>query len=318
MAVLRQQCGLVGRLDIGGGLGLEDLVGAAADDMVAGEAGEALERLVGEDIAAIVDALGGNADRHIVEHRFEELLGRAQFPRQLALVGGILMGCNRAAVRQTEIPDQDRPAVGQIADQALRALGTRVELLDAAIERAARASQRQQFPAGHAGRQFGALQAVDFEVTVVAIDDPLLRIGHDHAMAQAVQRRADIGGAAHLRALDPAQRRVHPQRDRGDEGGNNDDADQDFPEHVRIERTDIARRRELVRQRESRRARQSERGKADRDPRKNQILAACLPILVSHQSPAEFSSGVSGGPGLDRVNAYPHPPKMRLNLWQLP
>ncbi len=122
MAVLRQQRGLVGRLDIGRGLGLEDLVGAAADDVVAREAGEALERLVGEDVAAVVDALGGDADRHVVEHQFQELLGRGELPRQLALIGGILMGCDRAAVRQPEMLDQDRPAVRQFGDQSFRTL----------------------------------------------------------------------------------------------------------------------------------------------------------------------------------------------------
>ena len=41
------------------------------------------------------------------------------------------------------------------------------------------------------------------------------------------------------------------------------------------------------------------------DPCGNHDLAACLPILASHQSPADFSGGVSGFTGLDRVNAYP-------------
>ena len=83
---------LVGRLDAGRGLGTENLVGALADDVIAGEAREALEGAVGEDVAAVLDALGGDADRHVVQHRFQELLGRGQLPRQPALLGAVLDG----------------------------------------------------------------------------------------------------------------------------------------------------------------------------------------------------------------------------------
>ncbi|OIQ67635.1 hypothetical protein GALL_507840 [mine drainage metagenome] len=56
-------------------LGSEDLVGALAHDIIARIAREALKGAVGEYIAAILDVLGGHAYRHILEHRFQELLG---------------------------------------------------------------------------------------------------------------------------------------------------------------------------------------------------------------------------------------------------
>ena len=87
---------------LAGGFGPEDLVGALADDVIAGEAREALERAVGEDIAAVLDVLGGDADRNVVEHRFQELRGRCQLARQLALLGAILMRRDRPAIGQAE------------------------------------------------------------------------------------------------------------------------------------------------------------------------------------------------------------------------
>ena len=114
---------LVGRLDAGRRFRAEDLVGTLADDGVAGEAREAFEGAVGEDVAAVLDALGGHADRHVVEHRFQELLGRRQLPRKLALLAAILMGRHRTAVRQREVLDQNRAPVGQFGNQAFRPVG---------------------------------------------------------------------------------------------------------------------------------------------------------------------------------------------------
>ena len=120
LAVRRMQRGVVGRFDARRGLGLEDLVGAFADDLVAGKAREALERAVGENVAAVLDALGGHAYRHVVEHRFQELLGRGKLPGKLALLAAILMRRDRAAIGQREIPDQHRAAAGQLGDKAFR------------------------------------------------------------------------------------------------------------------------------------------------------------------------------------------------------
>ena len=53
-------------------------------------------------------------------------------------------------------------------------------------------------------------------------------------------------------------------------------------------------------------------------PCRNQILAACLPILASHQSPADFRAGVSGFAGLDRVNASRATGKCDLNYGNCP
>ena len=125
----------VRRLDAGWLSRTEDLVGALADDVVAREAREPLERAVGENIAAVLDVLGGDADRNVVEHRFQKLRGRCKLARQLALLGAILMRRDRPAVRQRKMFDQDRSAVGQFGDQAFRAGGVVVELIDADVER---------------------------------------------------------------------------------------------------------------------------------------------------------------------------------------
>ena len=52
-----------------------------ADDAIAGEARESFERTVGEDIPAVLDVLGGDADRNVVEHRLQKFGGRCQFAR---------------------------------------------------------------------------------------------------------------------------------------------------------------------------------------------------------------------------------------------
>ena len=291
-----------------GGLGTENLVGALADDMIAREAREALERAVGEDIAAVLDVLGGDADRNVVEHRFQELRGRGQLARQLALFGAILMGCDRPAVRQAEIFHQDRFAVGQFGDQAVRAGGLGVEFVDADIQHAALAPHLQDFGPGHVAGNIRAHQAVDFEIAVVAEDDALLRIGHHHALVEIVQGGGDEGTAPQLRALDPAQRRQHPQPDRGQEGYDHDAADQQLPDHVGIECAEIARRRKAAgrgRRGACQSARRSGGEQTHEGQRRNRIPPACLPVLASHHSPADFSGGVSGFTGLDRVNAYP-------------
>lgn len=57
--------------------GTEYIVGALADDTVAGEAREPFEGAVGEDVAAILDVLGGDAHRNVVEHRFRNCVVEA-------------------------------------------------------------------------------------------------------------------------------------------------------------------------------------------------------------------------------------------------
>ncbi len=101
--------------------GREQLPRVLADDMVAREAPEPLIGAVGEDIASILDGLGGDAGRHVVQHRFQELLGGGELPRQLALLADVEMGRHRAAIRQNEIFNQDGPPVRQFGDQAVGA-----------------------------------------------------------------------------------------------------------------------------------------------------------------------------------------------------
>ena len=187
IAFRRLQRRLVRGVDRACGFGSEYLVGALADDMVAREAREALERAVGENIAAVLDVLGGDADRNVVEHQFQELRGRRQLARKLALLGAILMGRDRPAIRQAEILDQDRFAVWQFGDQAVRGGGLGIEFVDADIQRAALAPHLQQFRPGHVAGNVRARQAVDFEIAVVAEDDALTGVGHHHALVEIVQ-----------------------------------------------------------------------------------------------------------------------------------
>ena len=98
---------------------------------------------------------------------------------------------------------------------------------------------------------------------------------------------------------------MDPERKRGQEGADDDAADQDFPEHIGVESGDVVCGRKPVRQRECGSAWHNDSGQAQKGLRRTQILAACLPILASHQSPADFNLGVSFFTGLDRVNAYP-------------
>ena len=123
MAFRRLQRGLVRGGDAGGGFGPEDFVGALANNVIAREAREALERPVGENVAAVLDALGGDADRNVVEHRFQELGGGGELARQLALAGAVLMRRDRSAIGQIKMLDQHRLATGQFGDQSLGAGG---------------------------------------------------------------------------------------------------------------------------------------------------------------------------------------------------
>jgi hypothetical protein len=61
-----------------------------------------------------------------------------------------------------------------------------------------------------------------------------------NAVAQAVQRAADKGVTVRLRALEPAQRQMGPERNRGQERADDNAADQVFPEHIGVEGADIA------------------------------------------------------------------------------
>ena len=207
IAFRRRHSRLVRHLDALRGFGPEDFVGALADDVIAGEARESLERAVGEDIAAVLDVLGRDADRNIVEHRFQKFGGRCQFARQLALLRAILMRSDRPAIGQAEDLRQHRSPVRQFGDDAFRAAGKLAELLDGEIEQAPCAAQFEQFAAGHGARNLGAAEPVHFEKAVVAEDHAVLRVGHHHALVERIERRADECAAPQLCALGPAQRR---------------------------------------------------------------------------------------------------------------
>ena len=158
-------------------------------------------------------------------------------------------------------------------------------------------------------RQVRARQAVDVEIAVVAEDDraaarsvittPWLRWFSAEQM-KALRRSCE--------RLTPAQRRMHPERDRAEEGARRRCRRSGFPRSC----WDRASRHSSEARScpSSAGARTAATGDQAHDGlRRNRILAACLPILASHQSPADFSAGVSGFTGLDRVNAVPLQPK---------
>ena len=307
---LQRRC--IRRLDALGGFRPEDLVGALADDVIAGEAREALERAVGENIAAVLDVLGGDADRNVVEHRFQELGGRCQFARQLALLGAILMRADRPAIGQAENLRQttDRPSGSSVTTPSGRRASWR-ELLDGEAEQAPRAAQFEQFAAGHGARNIGAAEPVHFEKAVVAEDHAVLRVGHHHALVERVERRADEGAAPQLRALGAAQRRQHPDPDRDQKGNHGDAAEQELPDQVGIEFADIARRSKAA---EGAAAHANPHGAA----MASRQTRACAGIeffrpacqFLSAITHPRFAGGVSGLTGLDRVNDYPCNSKM--------
>src|SRR5690348_2021248 len=91
LTIRRTQGGTICGNDAGGGCGGEYLLGALTHDMRTREAREALESAVGEYVAAVLDILCGDADRNVVEHRLQELFGRGEFARKLALLADIEM-----------------------------------------------------------------------------------------------------------------------------------------------------------------------------------------------------------------------------------
>ncbi len=288
IAFRRIQRRTVGGVDAGRGLRTENLVGALAHDVIARETGEALECAVGEDVAAVLDVLGRDADRNVVEHRFQELRGRGQLARQLALVGAIEMGRDRAAVRQRKIFHQHRLAARQFRDQPVRCRRPGKEILGADVEHAAVAAQLQQFGAGHVAPDIGARQTVDLQIAVVAEYDALAHVGHHHALVQMIEGRGDKGVAPQLGASGLAQCREDPEPDRAEEGGNHHAADQEFPNHAGIEVTEITRRCERAGGGPGCGGWRNSGNQAKDDPCRNRILPARLPLPASHQSPADF------------------------------
>ncbi|MGY4327083.1 hypothetical protein ACVWWG_001500 [Bradyrhizobium sp. LB7.2] len=141
----------IGRLDAGRRIRPEQLARALADNLVPRKSPEALIGAVGEDVAAILDALRGHAGRHVVQHRFQELLGGGELPRQPALLANVQMRRHRAAVGQHEIFYQDGPPVRQFGDQAVGACRLFVELVVGGdAEDATLAPQREDVGSRHA------------------------------------------------------------------------------------------------------------------------------------------------------------------------
>jgi hypothetical protein len=81
---------------------------------------------------------------------------------------------------------------------------------------------------------------------------------------------------------------VHPQRDSGEECRDDDAANQHLPDHAGIERAELAQRRKDTGGGGGGAERRNGDDHANDSLRGNQDLAASLPILVSHQSPADL------------------------------
>ncbi|OIQ67636.1 hypothetical protein GALL_507850 [mine drainage metagenome] len=190
-----------------------------------------------------------------------------------------------------------------------------IEILNADVEDAALEPQFEEFRAGNARGNIRARKAVDLKITVVEENDPPLLIGYHHALVEVVQGGTDERIPAQFRTFDLAQRRQYPQPDRDEETADDDAAKQHFPW---IDRAEIDGEPGFGNFCPGDIERRDDGEKAQHDARGNHDPAARLPILVCHQSPADFCGGVSGLTRLDQVNAYPHHPKMRAELRQLP
>ena len=186
------------------------------------------------------------------------------------------------------------------------------EILDADVEHAALAPQLQQLRAGHVPGNIRTRQAVDLKIAIVAEHDLPLRIAHHDAMVEIVQgaelMNAFLRNCARLtlRSAEWIQSATAARKEQRTHA-----ADQQFPNHVGIGGADIAGRRKIcpaARRADSGGIRVASRHK--RACAGIEIFAACLPILVSHQSPAHFGLECLACRGLDRVNAYPCNPVM--------
>ena len=151
---------------------------------------ELLKRAIGQNVTAIVDALDGDADRNVVDHRFKEVLGGRKLPRQIALLGAILMGGNNAAIRQSRCLTRiERPSVRSQMKPSRTYRPAAVIILDDPIERSALLAQIDAVRGRSCRADIGTRQPVNFEIAVVAEHEALARIDHDDAVGHVVQRR---------------------------------------------------------------------------------------------------------------------------------
>ena len=284
IAVGRGGCPAICGGDRGGGMLGIDVVRALAENLLARDSHELLERAIGQDITAILDGLRGDTHRYVVNDGFQKLLGRRQLFREFALLAAILMGRDGAAVRQFEMPHCNRSAIRQFGDETFAGIRQSIELVVADVQRAARTAQIEQLGAGHSGRDIRSRQPIDLEIAVVAEDDPPMRIRHHDALIEIVQRRTDERVPAQMRTLDLAQRRHHPDDDRRQEGHDDEGTDENFPDQTGIGKGNVAGRRKTAVG--SPGASRQRHGSGAQDAScSNRILAACLPILASHRPP---------------------------------
>ncbi len=212
----------------------------------------------------------------------------------------------------------DRPS-GSSVMRPSGPLGVFVEILDADVEHAALEPQLQQFAArscpgeypsasGRRSRDSDRCRTRSAPARSV-ITTPWLRLFRAE-LTNAFRRSCE---RLTLRRAEWIQSAIGRQKRTDD-----DAADQHFPDHVGVGRADIARRRKVVGQAPGGPQRRNGGDQAHDGLRRNQVLAACLPILASHRPPADFERGVSGFTGLDRVNAYPCNRKCDLNYGNCP
>ena len=211
-------------------LGNVNFLGRMTDDLVAADAGELLERTIGQNVAAILDVLHGDADGNIVDHRLEEMSGVGKLLRQPALIGAILVRRDDAAIGELAMLDQDGASIRQLANAPVRALHSAIVFVDVAAQHTPAGAQFRQFASGYSGADIGAGKSVGLQITIVAENNALTRIDHDDADGQAIERAGDKGGAADIGVACAAQGRRNPENDRGKKRDNHQTADHHLPD----------------------------------------------------------------------------------------
>ena len=249
------------------------------------ETREALERAVGEDVAAVLDVFGSHADRNVFQHEFEKLLGGSELPRKLALLAAILMRRDRSAVRQWKEFDVNGLPVRQLGNKALGVARLGIELVDADIEHTALTPQFKELGAGHGRRDVGTREAVNIEVTVVKENNPLPPVGDHDALIEIIQGGADKRVSALFRLLDPPQRGHDRQPDSDQKAADDQATEHRIRDNLRIGRIEIPDKAGF---RTRRNGSPDGRNQTHHDSCRNHDPAACLPVLVSHRSPADF------------------------------
>lgn len=120
--------------------------------------------------------------------------------------------------------DQDRAAIGKLADVPIRMLNVAIVSVEQPIEHAALFPQIQKIRPRHSGEKVEAVQPIDFQITVVAEHDALVRIEHHYAGGQVVKGAGDKSRTPDIGVTRAPQRGRDPENDRGKKRGDHEAA----------------------------------------------------------------------------------------------